>query len=85
METNRLYTIRVTHYGYKTGYYIGPTMAPVPTQSFHDADHQSAPAIWWSDKPGRMPGSSKCERILIMDIEKIYLLIEQESHGGEGK
>jgi len=57
-----------------TCYYIGDTTAPIPTQSYHDADHESGPAIWVSNKPGRLPGSKSCEKILLHDILEIYEL-----------
>lgn len=57
-----------------TCYYIGDTTAPIPTQSFHDADHGVGPAIWVSNKPGRIPGSKACEKILLRDIQAVYEL-----------
>jgi hypothetical protein len=75
MKTGILYTIKVANRHYLTGYYIGDTTAPIPTQSFHDADHVYGSAIWWSDKPCRQPGSKKCEKILLKDIQDVFMLV----------
>lgn len=71
---NTLYTLKISNRHYLTCYYIGNTVAPIPTQSFHDADHESGPAIWISNKPERMPGSKACEKILRQDILEVYEL-----------
>jgi hypothetical protein len=77
VKTGILYTIKVVNRHYLTGYYIGETTAPIPTQSFHDADHVSGPAIWWSDKSSRQAGSKKCEKILSSHILAVFELIPE--------